>query len=264
MGRVVSWPNQMRAALVLAFSLLSANLWAQADSSLTDEFGKLSAKERARVARKEQEEAAQDRPFQEVMATAEQLFQQRLYDESLERFKEARRLRPLNVYPKVKIQDLQALIAKRDAEERAVIQPPPQPEAPLEKDSTIALTETMPTTARAQEAPELAPTNAPVDASPAAPAPVKTSELVTHRKPAMVPVAQPEVPSPRASEPALPEGVTERSFLEGRAVVLERRVVHEGRETVYRRVAHPWGQVVHFRDEQPISEREWSEAFPAR
>lgn len=264
MGRVVSWPNKMRAALVLAFSLLSANLWAQADSSLTDEFSKLSAKERARIAKKEQEEAVQDRPFQAVMATAEQLFQQRLYDESLERFKEARRLRPLNVYPKVKIQDLQALIAKRDAEERAVIQPPPQPEAPLEKDSTIAPIEAVPEITRAQETQELAPIKAPEDATPAAPAPVKTPERLPEKKPAMVPVAQPVGAKPKPAEPDLPEGVTERSFLEGRAVVLERRVVHEGRETIYRRVAHPWGQVVHFRDEQPISEREWSDAFPAR
>ena len=62
-------------------------------------------------------------------------------------------------------------------------------------------------------------------------------------------------------EPPKPDGLQERSFVEGRAVVLERRVVKEGVEAVYRKVTHPWGQVVHFRDGIAISEREWEAAF---
>lgn len=59
----------------------------------------------------------------------------------------------------------------------------------------------------------------------------------------------------------MPDGVTERSYLEGRAVVLERCLVANGRKEVFRRVSHPWGQVVHFRDGQAISEREWNAVF---
>lgn len=252
----------MRFLFALITWSLITGLAAQVDSSLTDEFGKLSAKERARIAKKEQEESSNDSVFQDVMAVAERLFQEQRYDEALERFKEARRLRPLNVYPKVKIQDLQALIAKRDeaarkAESEKAIQPEPVPP----KEVTHAIVEAVEPTKTEPVAIEKAEvTEKPI---PTEPEPSKTVKPII-QKPAerVVPhiVSEPrEAPVEARSE--LTDGTHERSFLEGRAIVLERRVVKDGKETIYRKVTHPWGQVVHFRDEQAISDREWNEAF---
>ena len=57
------------------------------------------------------------------------------------------------------------------------------------------------------------------------------------------------------------DGLQERTFVEGRAIVIERRLVRGGVEAVFRKVSHPWGQVVHFRDGNAISEREWTSVF---
>jgi hypothetical protein len=58
-----------------------------------------------------------------------------------------------------------------------------------------------------------------------------------------------------------PDGLQERTYKEGNAVVLERRLVKEGRETIYRRVNHPWGAVVYFEDGLAIPARRWAEVF---
>lgn len=250
----------MRLAATLVLLGFTLGVFAQVDSSLTDEFSKLSAKERAKIAKKEQEESSNDSAFQEVMTSAEQLFQERSYDAALERFKEARRLRPLNVYPKVKIQDLQALIAKREevtreveAEESApppsglsVEQGAPVPVVDVHVDPiTVDSAGTRKTAVR----PEPQPTKA-------VKAPFATR--VGHGE---APVVREREPEPVVVESALPDGMHERSYLEGRAIVLERRVVKDAKETVFRKVTHPWGQVVHFRDDHAISDREWNEAF---
>lgn len=252
----------MRLAALLILLSLASGLAAQVDSSLTDEFGKLSAKERARIAKKEQEESVNDTVFQDVMTQAEGLFQEQRYDEALERFKEARRLRPLNVYPKVKIQDLQALIAKREEAarkakpEEAV---PPELMPPMEGPRTmveaIEQTKSAPMTIEKAEVIE--------QVGIAEPEPSQTLKTPV-REPASR-ANPPTIREPRSEQvspkPDPVDGMHERSFLEGRAVVLERRVVKEGKETIYRKVTHPWGQVVHFRDEQAISDREWKETF---
>ena len=99
----------MLALLVGLFSM------AQPDG-LARDFEKLSAKERARIAKQEQDAAGKDPEYQAVMEAAVALVQGGQYEASMEKFKEARTMRPYNVYPKVKIQDLEALIARRDAE----------------------------------------------------------------------------------------------------------------------------------------------------
>ena len=61
--------------------------------------------------------------------------------------------------------------------------------------------------------------------------------------------------------PTLPDGQQERTYKEGNAVVLERRLVKDGRETIYRRVNHPWGAVVYFEEGLAIPARRWAEVF---
>lgn len=240
----------MRSLSSLVCALfLGITSWAQPDSSLTPEFAGLSAKERARLAKKEVEAAAQDTRFQEVMAEAESYFKQQRYDESIASFRQARSLRPLNVYPKVKIQDLQALIAKRDAAalERKAQEKEEAGQSvdPPEESSASAVIQ--------QEAESQVGTGTPLkQAGQVRTDEAKRHELVVPRKTASPPPDQ---------EVKRPDGMEERSFVEGRAMVLERRVVRGGVESVYRKVSHPWGQVVHFRDGVAISERQWADAF---
>lgn len=234
----------MRDALFALALLVAYGAGAQVDSSLTDEFGHLSAKERARIAKKEQEDAAKDVRYQEVMATAEGHFRERRYDEALADYQVARGMRPLNVYPKVKIQDLQALIAKREAARADSL----AAHVPVVNHTPEVLaTDTIPVTnvVRA-EAPALA-----VEEQRA---------LVPPERPQALP-AEPRSAEPLESEPIPSEGLHERTYVEGRAIVLERKLVRDGRMEVYRKVTHPWGQVVHFRDGATISERHWNEVF---
>src|SRR5688500_7347055 len=104
----------IRVSLIFFLLISCAELVAQRDSSLTEEFGKLSAKQRTKIAQQEEKDAANDLEFKQLMAEAENLFQQKAYDEALSVFKQARKKRPYNVHPKVKIQDLEAFIKERD------------------------------------------------------------------------------------------------------------------------------------------------------
>ena len=241
----------MRHSL-LALILLGSPVLAQPDQSLTPEFAGMSAKERARVAKQEQEAASSDSEFRALMAEAEALFQQQRYDEALLGFQAARARRPLNVFPKVKIQDLQALIAKRDAA---------QATAPAIRPDTLINIVTPPVPLVPQSSIE---GGQPVESGTLEPKPEGST---ADRKPVAL-AAKTTKPAPEArplpQEHPLEDGIQESTFLEGRAVVLERRVVRGGHESVYRKVTHPWGQVVHFRDGITISEREWAEQLIER
>jgi len=211
---------------------------------LEGDFNALSAKERSRIAKAEEEGASKDAQYQAIMAQAESLFREQRFDEALEQFIQARDLRPYNVYPRVKIQDLQALIARRDAEHA-------EPQVPAAVEPS-------------QPEPSVAPSRTVMEApSPSIPLP---------GLPAMerIPVAPDHPPLERTSPPSGPlhaadpaEG-GERIYKEGRAVVVERTIVQEGRPVVFRKVTHPWGEVMYFKDGSAIPERVWQETFGSR
>jgi hypothetical protein len=241
------------------------------DTSLTKEFSKLSARERSRIAREEEDKAAQDKAYQTVMEEAEALFRQQRYEESLEKYKDARTLRPFNVYPKVKIQDLQALLDRRAAEEAAAAphpqlvqetapDPTPVPGSPPVESPPMPLVE--PVTVSPAPRPDPAPPY-----QPPAPQPVPREEPAPVRPAKERPVvdAAPPAPAPVRVAESRPEPVEEEEYeriiREGRAVVIERRVLRDGRAVTFRKVTHPWGEVVHFRDGIAIPARTWDEEF---
>src|SRR5690606_31017910 len=125
-----------------------------AQGELTKDFSKLSAKERSRIAAHENLEAAADSGYQALMQQADLYFQAGEYETALEHYEQARTLRPYNVYPKVKIEDLQTMIRRRNAEQAA---PAPLP-APTEEVSPDKAPLAAP-----------APSPVPVPASPAVP-----------------------------------------------------------------------------------------------
>ena len=131
--------NFRPALLVRVVCLLLAPGWtvpcvAQGgDGSLTGDFKKLSPKERSKIAARETHEAAADSGYQDIMKQADAAFRAGRYEDALAAFHEARSIRPYNVYPKVKIQDLQALIKKQDEErvgQTPVVPPPADPPGP--------------------------------------------------------------------------------------------------------------------------------------
>lgn len=225
---------------------------------LDGDFDQLSAKERSRIAKEEESGAPKDERYQAVMSEAEALFQQKRFDEALERFQMARDLRPYNVYPRVKIQDLQALIAKRDGgtglpEPAGTTVVPDLPKPPVPHEAVV------PDPGISLESPrELPPP--PVDRSPQQrnDTGAKPSTAMPRTEP---PLMHTERVPEQAMEP-LEEG--ELIYKEGRAVVVERRITQEGRIVVFRKVAHPWGAVVYFKDATAVPERMWTEVFGSR
>ncbi|QQR87051.1 MAG: hypothetical protein IPJ76_02155 [Flavobacteriales bacterium] len=215
---------------------------AQRDESLTKEFADLSAKERSKLAKQEEAAATNDAVYQDLMARAEKDFAAGRYDNARTLFREARERRPLNVYPKVKLEDLEALVTKRAAEEAAKAEPNvdhmPEPIIPDTAKAPIVFQ------AAAHSPDPLPPTRPKAEPKPAA--------LRTEQR-----AAPPEDPSAPVQE-------GEREYVEGNAKVLE-IVVREGKRTVvYKKVKHPWGQLYFFRDGESIGDRVWRERFGNR
>lgn len=213
------------------------------------QFGTMSAKERSRIAKAEEEGASNDSRYQALMTHAENLFREHRFEEALEGFIEARDLRPFNVYPRVKIQDLQALIARRDQEEERPEVPTPVDPAPLGVPSDPINQEVEPTPAVEPKAVE--------PQIPKAPSPQPIQPPKELQRPA--PGIKQESPRPQETPQPLEEG--ERIYKEGRAVVVERSATVEGKAVIFRKVLHPWGEVMYFRDGASIPERIWVETF---
>lgn len=253
--------------LVRVGFLVLAAMWAAPcaaqgkDGSLTTDFKKLSPKERSKIAAQETEAAAMDSGYQDIMQQADVAFRAGRYEDALAAFQHARTLRPYNVYPKVKIQDLQALIKQRD-QERAAQKPEPPPAATPEQ----------------TEAPKPAATAPPVTPPPVetGPAPPEATP-VEQDTPAPLPVEKKQVPAPGstplphatpsdrtrptpAGDPK-PASIGERVYMEAGATVTERTVADEGRPVVYKKVVHSWGPTFYFKDGLAISEREWKDRF---
>jgi hypothetical protein len=245
--------------------------------SLTDEFARMNPRERARVAQREQEEARNDTGYQAKMAEGETLFQQSRYEEAMAVFEVARSMRPLNVYPKVKIEDLKVLIRQRDertaAEQaKAGEAVPPeqnsaQPEIPAsggtvgdvgtDEKGPETIGESLPgdTTRAIERAAQ--PTIVDVrSASRSTPKPMRAE--AARGQPALRPQPTSEPPPP-ASPP--PDGVVENRYKQGSAQVTEMMVTANGRTTVFKRVAHKYGQVYYFEGGQAIDGRVWRERF---
>ncbi|MFZ1685873.1 MAG: hypothetical protein WAU70_00510 [Flavobacteriales bacterium] len=237
-----------RALLLSTFVIATASsVFAQEDASLTKEFAGLSAKERSKLAKQEVEDAAKDEVFKGMMDQAEVAFKAGRFDEARQHYADARERRPLNVYPKVKLEDLDVLIAKRAAEEAArtvAAAPPPVVQrmdtapAPLVITATKVINDAPAPVVIMKEA-------IPPDAPP--PAPVKTVQKSAVEQP---------LPTP------LTEG--ERTYMEGNAKVLEITVNENKRMVVYKKVKHPWNQVYYFKDGESVGQRVWQERFGER
>ncbi len=211
--------------------------------SLTDQFPNLSAKERARIASKEAEESAKDASYQNLMRDSEKAFQEGRYEDALRGYEQARILRPYNVYPKVKIEDLNALLKRKAAEEHATEQATTEA-VPEQKMNSTVTTPDLPESGRKETA----------DPVKEEPRPAKIADAPSDTT---TPVkAEPERANKRT------EGLIERRYREGHAYVIERAVQLDGRVVIYKRVYHNYGQVFYFEDGLAVDERVWKQRFP--
>ena len=213
--------------------------------SLTADFPGLTAKERSRIAKKESEEAKADAEYQTVMSEAERFFQDQQFEQALSEFRKARTLRPYNVYPKVKIKDLEAMLGKSVAAPAPVPLPVEQPE---------------PSGAEANATYEPGKVISKVEEPSLAVQRVREKRSAIVEK---VASAEPAVPTRQieGSGVPVPGGVTELRYKEANAFVIERRVLEEQRPVVYKRVQNAFGQVYYFKDSTGIGARVWKERF---
>ena len=214
--------------------------------SLTDQFPNMSAKERSRIAAKENEEAQKDATYQDVMQRAERSFQEGRYEEAIKQYEEARAMRPYNVYPKVKIEDLRVLLARQAA-----------------KQDSASMVEVHPV----DPEPAVPPKESIAEAVRTAPGPQLAPDPVVNERPVPLPeaIGEGSAVSAVTSAPAKPaEGIIEQRYREGHAFVIERAVTVEGRLVKYKRVYHPYGQVFYFEDGLAVDERVWKARFPDR
>ncbi len=258
----------VRRALIVAAVALSLPCFSQGgNNDLTKDFSKLSAKERTKIAAQENQAAAVDTNYQAVMRRAESAFQGGDYQKALASYEDARKLRPYNVYPKVKIQDLQELLKKNVAEKATqhTAQPGTTVVGPeVAVAPTIVVDMPTPISTTSAQAPVIPPVQAVSIAPPVAiprpipePVPEKNLEPVRPAPSIPTPTEVARVPA----EAPLPKIMGERIFLQAGAVVTERTVIDDDRPTVYRRVVHPSGQVFTFKDGLSIPERMWKERF---
>ncbi len=242
-----------RSAFLTALLLVTTfGAYAQEDASLTKEFAGLSAKERSKLAKQEVVNAEKDVVFQNTMAQAEIAFKAGHFDEARQLYAEARERRPLNVYPKVKLEDLDALIAKRAAEAEvrtAVVEPIRHPAQEVQTADTV----------EASVVP-----SATMIAEPEAPAPAAPAEKGASTEPAPATPVKVVHKSPVDEPSTIPLAEGEREYMEGNAKVLEITVPEQKRLVVYKKVKHPWGQIFYFKDGESVGERIWVDRFGAR
>ncbi|MBK9276149.1 MAG: hypothetical protein IPM49_16635 [Flavobacteriales bacterium] len=258
----------LRSLVLAGVGVLAVLAAGAQDRGLSGEFSQLSAKERSRLAREEIEAALKDTAFQATMARAEAHFQARRYEVAMADYERARALRPLNVYPPVKIDDLRVLIAKRDAavaqaraDSAARSVPPPEP--PVVREEEVAERAPSPPEQPVVTAPGTAPAQV-VEAAPPEPVPPRP-RATPQARPAPTPVVRPDVKGPEPPVPAVREpGIHEEQFKEGNAIVLQRTVTTATEVHIYRKVTHPWGRTFHFLDGLPVDERAWTERFGDR
>lgn len=233
--------------------------------SLTADFDRLSAKERSRIARQENAEAARDSVYQRLMLRGDSAFQAKRYEAALAIFKEARQLRPYNVYPKVKIEDLEALLTRRESTAA-----PAAPHTASEGPPPLADRES-PATAPPTPL-DLAPAEMEGDVGEVRPGPPPVPATDRHAAPAQAqPPPHAPPPLPAAREKALPPLRSdakhlqpgERTYKKGTTVITECIVEEGDRLVTYERVTHKWGQSFYFRDGRSISQHAWNERFSA-
>lgn len=238
--------------LLFATALLTAPLVAEAQKDFAD----LSSRQRIQVAEQEQLEAAVDTDFQNLMERGHSLFQEKHYLKAVRVYEEARDKRPYNVYPKVKIADIELsmkdtldLLKAEEKKEMAAERQRPD-RASAEKDERIDESrEDRLKKIDNWEEKERDRMERERQKSKEKPEPVGEMGGDVRR------VSLEEYQKELAEK--YPSGITEETLTEGNKTIVKRIVVREGKGNEYKRVEHSWGGVFYFKNGDAVTERVW-------
>jgi len=244
--------------LILIFSGLFVFGIVNAQEDLKD----MSARERIRVAENEKIAAATDAEFQQYMSTGHELFSDRHYLKAIRSYEKAAEVRPYNVYPKVKITDIElsmkdTLEILRAAEKEEIKKEEPKPKEPEIAEDEEKLPETQEQTMERlnkweeKERQKLASQRDNKKTKKEQPQPsqtqsgdVQSMSIEDYRK--------------ELGE-TFPSGITETVTEEGNKIITKRVVVHDGKGDEYKKVVHNWGGIFFFKNGNAVTERVWDQ-----
>jgi len=237
-----------RSFLILLILSLSTSFYGQNDWS------KLSAKQKIKIAKKEQKAAKKDPEYLKLMEEALVLFQEGNFEEAKVKYQAAHDRRPDNVYPIVMLEDIEVAI---NSPEEEIVEENVQ--EVIEEEATPII------------APVINETNVEIQEDEVEelivePEITESEEIIlptVAEKPTTVvkPTKQPEKETTRVQvqKEYLNDGVYKDSFKEGSANVEQIKIVKKGVETTYRKVSHSWGAIYYFKGEDSISKNEWED-----
>lgn len=242
--------KELRYIAVTVAMLSACPLVAQND------FSNLSSRQRIAIAEKEQVEAATDSQFQDYMDAGHDLFKSKHYLKAIRAYEKAQEKRPYNVYPKVKITDIElsmkdTLEVLRAAEEKDLetrkeqkAQPQQEKDEPSEetKEERLQKIDDWERKERERRMAERERENKPREEVQSAGGDVRQVSLEEYQK--------------QLAE-KYPSGVTEETYAEGNKTIVKRVVVRDGKGNEYKRVEHSWGGVFFFKNGDAVTDRVW-------
>lgn len=220
------------------------------------DFSNLSSRQRIAIAEKEQVEAATDTQFQEYMDKGHDLFKDKHYLKAIRSYEKAQDQRPYNVYPKVKITDIELSMKdtleilraaeQKDLESQERQKADPSPKTPDYNEETqeerIQKIDDWERKERERRMAERERKNSPRDEVQSTGGDVQQIGLEEYQ----IQLAK-----------KYPSGVTEETFTEGNKTIVKRVVVRDGKGNEYKRVEHSWGGVFFFKNGDAVTDRVW-------
>lgn len=243
--------------ILFVFAVITANL------SLAQDFASLSPKERIALAEREEEDAARDEAYMQLMQQGHQLFKERHYLKAIQKYQLAGNRRPFNVYPKVIIADIElsmkdTLATLRAAENKAKESKPVDSNPPQEFENQPKPVDIP------KETPEqrLAKVN-----EWEAQERKKREDARQNEQTVPAPMTETSLDVPKMSTAdyqkelgsKYPSGITEEIYTLGNKTITRRIVVADGVGNDYKKVVHNWGGVFFFKNGEAVTERVWAQ-----
>ncbi len=239
----------VRAILLVCIFVCGISVDAQSQDPLAG----LSGKAKAKKLKQEEKEAKKDKEYLAIMQDAHELFAQNKFDEALNLYEQAHKKRPINQYPKVKIEDVKLAIenyvepeVKAKVEYHISMDQEPQEKSQEERVEEAYEKELDKAKKVVDQAIKPPKTETP-----------KVVKPVNSEKLERVSISELREELAREYE----DGVYENTFMEGKKSITERIVVKDGKGDLYRKVVHPWGGVYYFKNYASASEYTWKQSF---
>jgi uncharacterized membrane-anchored protein YjiN (DUF445 family) len=226
-----------------------------------DDWSKLSAKQKLKIAKKEQKAAKKDPEYLKLMAEALHLFQTGNYNEARVKYQLAHERRPDNVYPTVMLDDIEVAmnLVQEEVKEEIIAETIPevieeeQPSVQFEEEKEAFIESAIEN--KEEESISIVENDSEIEL------PVEPEKIKVIEKPKQSP--EKKITRVQVQEEYLNDGVYRDSFKEGNADVEQVKIVEKGVETIYKKVKHPWGAIYYFKGEDSISKKEWEDILKA-